>query len=184
MVHKGQRPNMIEGLPKPIENLMVQCWDPQPMHRPPMAEVHERMKVLSEFFPEPEPLNMLESYDDSVDELGGGGGLDTYDFESIYWPTDATERPQIRIDALTEINSLSQQSLDRQFLMPGVQSTDARWSSGDSSGPRIISSLVNNVNSNNGGRSGANSQFMKPLNVEVDPNAWELQNFDYFGRCE
>jgi hypothetical protein len=175
MVHKGQRPNMIEGLPKPIENLMVQCWDPQPMNRPPMAEVHERMKLLSEFFPEPEPLNMLDSYDDSTDEHYG---LDTYDFESIYWPTDATERPQIRIDALTEINSLSQQSIDRQYLMPGVQSTDARWSSGDSSGPRIISSLVNN-----NGRV-TNSQFMQPLNVEVDPNAWELQNFDYFGRCE
>jgi hypothetical protein len=177
MVHKGQRPNMIEGLPKPIENLLVQCWDAQPMNRPPMYEVHERMKVLSEFFPEPEPLNMLDTYDESPDEHG----LDTYDFESIYWPTDATERPQIRIDNLTEINSLSQHSIDRQFLMPGVQA-DARWSSGDSSVPRIISLPANSDQSHL--RATTNSTFMQPLNVVVDPDAWELQNFDYYGRCE
>lgn len=66
-VHKGQRPNLIEGLPKPIESLMVQCWDPSPINRPSMEEVHERMKALCDFFPEPEPLNMDEEYDDEYD---------------------------------------------------------------------------------------------------------------------
>lgn len=54
------------GLPKPIENLMVQCWDPSPMNRPSMEEVHERMKVLCQFFPEAEALTMEDDYDDEV----------------------------------------------------------------------------------------------------------------------
>lgn len=62
----GQRPNLIEGLPRPIENLMVQCWDPSPLNRPSMQEVHERMKVLCQFFPQAEPLTMEEEYDDEV----------------------------------------------------------------------------------------------------------------------
>lgn len=68
-VHKGQRPNLIDGLPKPIESLMVQCWDPSPINRPSMDEVHERMKVLCEFFPEAVPLNADEEYEEEVVSL-------------------------------------------------------------------------------------------------------------------
>lgn len=62
----GQRPNLIEGLPKPIEKLMVQCWDPSPINRPSMEEVHERMQVLCDFFPDAEPLNMEDEYDEDI----------------------------------------------------------------------------------------------------------------------
>lgn len=65
----GQRPNHIEGLPKPIEMLMVQCWDPSPTNRPSMEEVHERMKVLCLFFPHAEPLNMDDEFEDEVVSL-------------------------------------------------------------------------------------------------------------------
>lgn len=65
-VHKGQRPTSIEGLPKPIESLMVQCWDPLPINRPSMDEVHERMKFLCEFFPEAEPLDAEDEYEDEI----------------------------------------------------------------------------------------------------------------------
>lgn len=65
-VHKGQRPNLIEGLPRPIEQLMVQCWDPSPINRPSMEEVHGRMKALCEFFPEAEPLSMEDGYEEEI----------------------------------------------------------------------------------------------------------------------
>lgn len=184
MVHKGQRPNLIEGLPRPIEQLMIQCWDPIPMSRPSMEEVFNRMKVLSSFFPEPEPLgDDEEPCEDTIDEHG----FDTYDFDSIInWPTDVTEKPHIRVDALTEIDSLKSgaMSIDRQFLVPNAQA-DARWSSGgDSNGPKIITSTAQQRSAINKSSSSASNSFMQPLNVEVDPNAWELQNFDYYGRCE
>lgn len=35
----GQRPNLIEGCPEPIEQLMTQCWDKVPAERPSMAKV-------------------------------------------------------------------------------------------------------------------------------------------------
>lgn len=183
-VHKGQRPNLIEGLPRPIENLMVQCWDPSPINRPSMKEVHERMKVLCQFFPEAEPLPIDDEYEDEVVE----DGLDTYDFESIYWPTDATERPQIKINATNDINSyLYSNENDRyqsrtptgQFLTPGPTPVDARWASGDSSGnPKIVSSFQGSADAPKvRGYSGFN-QKMQPLNLEIDPNAWELKNYD------
>lgn len=42
---------------------MVACWDSNPQNRPSMAEVHERMITLCDFFPDVEPLNLNE-YDD------------------------------------------------------------------------------------------------------------------------
>lgn len=116
--------------------------------------------------------------------------MDTYDFESIYWPTDATERPQIRINPSTDSNNYlyaTQTERDRigsrtptgQFLMPGTTPVDARWASGDSSGnPKIVSSSrgpndAPTVRTNNG-----LLPSMQPLNLDIDPNAWELKNPD------
>lgn len=69
-VHKGHRPNLIEGCPKPIEKLMVSCWDSNPQCRPPMTEVLETMNKLCLYFPEVEPLqyDQLES-DDLVNKI-------------------------------------------------------------------------------------------------------------------
>lgn len=115
-------------------------------------------------------------------------GLDTYDFESIYWPTDTTERPQIRINASNDTNDylyssehdhLGSRTPTGQFLIPGSTPIDARWASSDSNGnPKIVSSFQG---ANNGptvrGFSGS-TQSMQPLNLEIDPNAWELKNYD------
>lgn len=57
-VHLGQRPPLIIGCPKPIENLMTSCWDPSPEKRPSMKDVVEEMQILCEFFPNVEPLNL------------------------------------------------------------------------------------------------------------------------------
>lgn len=186
-VHKGQRPNLIEGLPRPIEQLMVTCWDPKPDNRPSMDEVHERMKILCQLFPEPEPLSFYDEYsDDVVDEMGSNTG----DFDSVYWPTDATERPQIRINAMSELSNY--QTEDRygsrtptgsQFLMPATPTVDARWASGDSSGnPKIVSSFQNSNHPPTVRGFEGTSSFSQPLSLEIDPNAWELngQNLQHF----
>lgn len=55
---KGDRPPLIEGCPKPIEDLMTSCWDPSPEKRPSMEYVVEVMRILCEFFPnQDEPLD-------------------------------------------------------------------------------------------------------------------------------
>uniref|UniRef100_A0A2A4K9Y7 Mitogen-activated protein kinase kinase kinase 7 n=1 Tax=Heliothis virescens TaxID=7102 RepID=A0A2A4K9Y7_HELVI len=64
-VHTGQRPNLIEGCPEPIEQLMTQCWHKVPAERPSMAKVVEIMKALCELFPGADtPIN----YDDCEDD--------------------------------------------------------------------------------------------------------------------
>ncbi|KOB74550.1 putative Mitogen-activated protein kinase kinase kinase 7 [Operophtera brumata] len=65
-VHTGQRPNMIEGCPEPIEQLMTQCWHKVPAERPSMAKVVEIMSALCELFPgEDTPINYEDCEEDS-----------------------------------------------------------------------------------------------------------------------
>uniref|UniRef100_A0A182SUW3 Mitogen-activated protein kinase kinase kinase 7 n=1 Tax=Anopheles maculatus TaxID=74869 RepID=A0A182SUW3_9DIPT len=49
-VHCGTRPPLIEHCPKPIEQLMVQCWDKEPIRRPSMKQVVSVMNELCNFF--------------------------------------------------------------------------------------------------------------------------------------
>lgn len=49
-VKDGKRPPLMANCPKPIENLMVSCWDPEPSLRPTMAKVKEIMKKLLSIF--------------------------------------------------------------------------------------------------------------------------------------
>ncbi|XP_011695661.1 PREDICTED: mitogen-activated protein kinase kinase kinase 7 [Wasmannia auropunctata] len=68
-VHVGQRPPLIEGCPKPIENLMTRCWQKAPEERPSMDEVVRIMTELSEFFSRHlEPVEYSLSSEDDVDE--------------------------------------------------------------------------------------------------------------------
>jgi hypothetical protein len=148
---------------------MTQCWDPLPQHRPSMEEVHDRMKALCDFFPEAEPLNMDESYDDET------SNIDTYDFDSIPWPTEQTDMPQIRVSANTHDSSFQNTARTptaQQYLL-NVSSADARWSSGDSGNPKIVSSEPPMVRSLGGG-----GGMMTPLNIDVDPNAWDLKHHE------
>ncbi|CAG9812273.1 unnamed protein product [Chironomus riparius] len=168
-VHKGQRPHKIDGLPKPINQLMVQCWDPLPQNRPSMDEVHERMKILCDFFPDCEPLNMFdEPYEDEE------SNLDTYDFDSIYWPTEQTDMPQIRVSSTIDSTCHSTSRTPTQHLL-NPMSGDARWSSGESGNPRIVSLGHNGAPMVRGN---SNNSPMAPLNVDIDPNAWDLKTHD------
>ncbi|XP_055847006.1 mitogen-activated protein kinase kinase kinase 7 [Episyrphus balteatus] len=50
-VHKGNRPPIIEGCPKPIEDLYTSCWSREPSERPSMQHVVEIMTILCDYFP-------------------------------------------------------------------------------------------------------------------------------------
>lgn len=50
-VHKGNRPPLIAGCPRPIEELMTSCWARNPSDRPNMDYVVEVMSELCKFFP-------------------------------------------------------------------------------------------------------------------------------------
>lgn len=45
----GQRPNLIEGCPEPIEQLMTQCWHKVPAQRPSMAKVGFNPNINDEY---------------------------------------------------------------------------------------------------------------------------------------
>ncbi|XP_063626070.1 mitogen-activated protein kinase kinase kinase 7-like [Cydia splendana] len=69
-VHLGQRPNLIQGCPEPIEQLMTQCWHKKPVERPSMAKVVEIMAALCEFFPGADtPINYDDCEDDDSQSL-------------------------------------------------------------------------------------------------------------------
>ncbi|KAK3873338.1 hypothetical protein Pcinc_021626, partial [Petrolisthes cinctipes] len=48
-VHQRQRPPLIVGCPKLLENLMKRCWDHNQARRPRMEEVEERMQFVTRF---------------------------------------------------------------------------------------------------------------------------------------
>lgn len=50
-IHKGNRPPLIEGCPKPIEDLMTSCWSKNAAERPSMDYVVEIMTELCKLFP-------------------------------------------------------------------------------------------------------------------------------------
>uniref|UniRef100_A0A182LTQ6 Mitogen-activated protein kinase kinase kinase 7 n=1 Tax=Anopheles culicifacies TaxID=139723 RepID=A0A182LTQ6_9DIPT len=96
-VHRGCRPPLIEHCPKPIEQLMIQCWDKNPISRPSMKEVVSVMNELcklftgenepigNEFLPEdeddsygvayPTDSNMSESMDNGMDTNNSSGTI-------------------------------------------------------------------------------------------------------------
>lgn len=50
-VHTGTRPPLIQGCPRPIEELMTKCWSKESSHRPSMHEVVNAMNELMPYFP-------------------------------------------------------------------------------------------------------------------------------------
>lgn len=93
--------------------------------------------------------------------------------------------PKIRVDSTTTpINSLRIESLATQpYLVPQV--VEARWASADSTSmesPKIVASYRGMKNEAPRVRSATNdSTSMLPLNLECDPNAWDLESHEMLG---
>uniref|UniRef100_A0A7N8WQH9 Mitogen-activated protein kinase kinase kinase 7 n=1 Tax=Mastacembelus armatus TaxID=205130 RepID=A0A7N8WQH9_9TELE len=66
-VHRGTRPPLIKGLPKPIEILMTRCWDKEPTQRPSMEEVKNTMShLMKPVLNDPNKLNQDQALITSV----------------------------------------------------------------------------------------------------------------------
>ncbi|XP_015595655.1 mitogen-activated protein kinase kinase kinase 7 isoform X2 [Cephus cinctus] len=82
-VHMGQRPPLMDGCPKPIEDLMIRCWKKVPEERPSMDEVVRVMTTLFEFF---------------------GGHLDPVEY-SLSSETDEEQDPSDTLDMPSTLDS-------------------------------------------------------------------------------
>ena len=125
--------------------------------------------------------------------------MESYDFNSNlqsnmqhtngYWPMKLTNNesiPKIRVDSTTTpINSqYNIESISTQpYLVPQV--VEARWASADSTSmesPKIVASYRGMKNEAPRVRSATNdSTSMLPLNLECDPNAWDLESHEMLG---
>lgn len=80
-VHEGNRPPLLDGCPKPLENLMTICWDQEPTNRPSMATVVDIMTKLLQLFPGgDEPLNF--------DQPDNRSSIDEYELDESIGSTD------------------------------------------------------------------------------------------------
>lgn len=199
----GHRPPLIEGCPKPIENLYTACWDPKPANRPLMTEVVEIMTELCAFFPgSDEPLNYeivitnfadYQSHSTNVtislqlaDETDQTARLsDTNqslsDTTGSFTTSNSSQilAPELS-DLFTPINSA--RSFQQQSIPIGVATNSTQWPNTDSesseSRPLNRHHLLT-LNQNGGDKAqrkpGKGVSTVEPLSLEVDPHAWDLQ---------
>ncbi|XP_072944597.1 mitogen-activated protein kinase kinase kinase 7-like [Epargyreus clarus] len=146
-VHTGQRPNLIEGCPEPIEQLMTQCWHKIPAERPSMAKVVEIMAALCEFFPGADtPINFDDLEEDdtdaSIDDYGPYDTRDSFEEDTenvygtnnslpysedipsnpvVYRQSDLSQSPRPRSFVESQVNKLQNLMTDPHNRASGVQ---------------------------------------------------------------
>ncbi|XP_015114804.1 mitogen-activated protein kinase kinase kinase 7 [Diachasma alloeum] len=179
-VHIGQRPPLIEGCPKPIENLITRCWQKNPEGRPGMEEIVTVMTHLSEFFSgELEPVEYMRSMSEEFEE----------DMSNEDDTIDMTWNESSQLDRDTNIpgdenvhETLGGESKDESGKRESY-SSDFRES------PRVfandeelegstvrVTSRPPVAPARSGGLSRMEGQGFKPLHIDCDPGSWELQN--------
>ncbi|KAK5641653.1 hypothetical protein RI129_010200 [Pyrocoelia pectoralis] len=122
-VHKGMRPQLIRNCPLPLEKLMQDCWDEDPLIRPSMEKVVEIMTAISTLFPGDDQPIVYPDDDCNVEE--------ECEDDDLYVKSQFPE------------NSKTNMENSRQYILP--QPSDS---------------------------------VMPPLSVEVDPDAWELEDYN------
>ncbi|KYN15076.1 Mitogen-activated protein kinase kinase kinase 7 [Trachymyrmex cornetzi] len=166
-VHVGQRPPLIEGCPRPIEDLMTRCWQKAPEERPSMDEVVRIMTELSEFFsPHLEPVEYSLSSEDDVDDVDENktSREDTLDIVSTldFRMNGSVENGTIRTipKPVGKTNECSNEENSSPFALQHVKSSQSATAS-TAHDDKLTALQSKNCN-------------FAPLHVECDPNAWDL----------
>ncbi|XP_046673530.1 mitogen-activated protein kinase kinase kinase 7-like [Homalodisca vitripennis] len=124
-VHKGDRPPLIDGCPKPLEMLYTRCWDKNPSIRPSMEEVVRIMTALFTFVSGYDvPLQFEDNF------LGEGEGEE----EEEYCETENTLESQsnlidsyienLRSSTMNGIKEPMEMNSDPRFSTPLVISVE------------------------------------------------------------
>ncbi|KAK8732990.1 hypothetical protein OTU49_006695 [Cherax quadricarinatus] len=93
-VHQKQRPPLVTGCPKLLENLMKRCWDHNQARRPRMEEVVEKISVVIRFLKgADEPINNPPSDDSITDSymspcIGSSAGHTSRDVSELSCSTN------------------------------------------------------------------------------------------------
>ncbi|KAG8039543.1 hypothetical protein G9C98_008186 [Cotesia typhae] len=163
-VHVGQRPPLIEGCPKPIEDLITRCWSKRPEERPSMDEIVRVMTCLASFVSghlEPVEYSMSEDYEENYDDNDDEINQDTID---VSWDMSSS---QINGYPVNGINNDKIDLLNQPQQLNTIQnSQEFRDSNVNHNFPQM------KPTSNNNNRDSINR--FQPLHVECDPNAWDL----------
>ncbi|XP_065363924.1 mitogen-activated protein kinase kinase kinase 7 [Calliphora vicina] len=196
-IHKGERPPPIQNLPEPIKHLMTSCWADKPDLRPSMQHVVDAMNILVQAFPgADEPLeyefinqqiispNANESTGDNyVSDFSNFNTQLTRNTNSsssnnstptnssatnpFLSATTSASRPNasyesIRWDVIHEEpdsgRSTDQFDSSKNFNLSTSEESKLRYET-------IRNSMQNNA-----------AVTMTPLDITVDPNAWDLNN--------
>ncbi|XP_076637858.1 mitogen-activated protein kinase kinase kinase 7 [Colletes latitarsis] len=166
-VHVGQRPPLIEGCPKPIEDLMTRCWHKSPEERPSMDEVVEIMTTLSQFFSghlEPVEYSLsVESEEISDNHVFKDDTLDvtsTLDSQVNGYAANGTMRVSVPV------------SKEKSEIPNGRDSSSTPFYDFRNVSCKNNNSLDNTTHKK------LQSKNFAPLHIDCDPNAWELPSSD------
>ena len=166
-VHVGQRPPLIEGCPKPIEDLMTRCWHKSPEERPSMDEVVEIMTMLSQFFNSHlEPVEYSRSLASQEVNENHVSKDDTL---------DVTTTLDSQINGCTANGTIT-------ASVPSPKEKPEIPNGKDSSSRPLYNFRDAPCNNNNPLNDTTHKQFQNksfpPLHIDCDPNAWELPSSD------
>ena len=166
-VHVGQRPPLIEGCPKPIEDLMTRCWHKSPEERPSMDEVVEIMTTLSQFF---------------------NGHLEPVEYSRSLASQEVNENHVSKDDTLDVTTTLDSQingctaNGTITASVPSPKEKPEIPNGKDSSSRPLYNFRDTPCNNNNPLNDTTHQQFQNknfpPLHIDCDPNAWELPSSD------
>ncbi|XP_076665711.1 mitogen-activated protein kinase kinase kinase 7 [Andrena cerasifolii] len=166
-VHVGQRPPLIEGCPKPIEDLMTRCWHKSPEERPSMDEVVEIMTTLSQFF---------------------NGHLEPVEYSRSLSSQEVNENHVSKDDTLDVTTTLDSQingctaNGTITASVPSPKEKPEIPNGKDSSSRPLYNFRDTPCNNNNPLNDTTHKEFQNknfpPLHIDCDPNAWELPSSD------
>uniref|UniRef100_A0A6M2DJQ0 Mitogen-activated protein kinase kinase kinase 7 n=1 Tax=Xenopsylla cheopis TaxID=163159 RepID=A0A6M2DJQ0_XENCH len=174
-VHKGQRPPLIENCPEPITTLMCECWHQQPLQRPSMANVVDRMIKLSEFFPGADKDLEYESDDYSTDAYEPDFSssyeeqtqeIETNHNQSMYSTVNSSTKNHDSEMNETDFNPNSfwehNKPKDNERNIWGRSVHFVKGDNGDYNASRSANGMTDSM------------EYSQPLQLNIDPNTWNL----------